>query len=663
MGTPRIVQKTTTDLVPSVQRPVRKTSLLNHLADLGEISQVDLLRLSVLQRRRETSETDLLLSFGMVSGTVLARAKADLRDALYINLDRDPPNPKLIARLDPSWLARHQILPWRQRNGATIILVKSWRAFTNVKPKLETMFGPVIPGFSCPFQIERNIIQHCGLELAQRAEILVPENESCRSLQYNNIGLVCAAFVVSNTIGFLFFPIVTLMMLSSVAIISLLLWTCFKLIAVFSKILAVPRQWKKHPPPPDRWPVISILVPLFSERKIADQLVHRLKKLNYPHELLDIIFITEACDQVTQKTLKSTQLPNWIKTLTVPEGSIQTKPRALNFALNFCRGSIVGVYDAEDAPDPYQLKKVVHHFENCEPDVACIQGVLDYYNCDANWMSRCFSVEYATWFRVVLPTLQRLGMPVPLGGTTLFFRRDILDELGGWDAHNVTEDADLGVRLARKGYRTEMLDSVTAEEANNHPWKWVRQRSRWLKGFAITWLVHMRDPRALIEDIGWKGFAGIQILFAVTIIQFLLAPVLWSFWISILGFWHPVHASLANWASNLLIGIFLFAELTTILAGMLAVVPASHRRLMKWVPTLHFYFPLGALAAYKAMWELITKPYFWDKTDHGHSLEADPATASAINQDRRVSVGSRKPRSDEHAQHQKRLVHRGSQWR
>jgi cellulose synthase/poly-beta-1,6-N-acetylglucosamine synthase-like glycosyltransferase len=191
----------------------------------------------------------------------------------------------------------------------------------------------------------------------------------------------------------------------------------------------------------------------------------------------------------------------------VPLGTLQTKPRALNYALSFAKGSIIGVYDAEDAPAPDQLHVVVNRFAQRGPEVVCLQGQLDFYNSHSNWLAHCFTVEYATWFRIMLPSLERLGLAIPLGGTTLFFRRDILESLGGWDAHNVTEDADLGIRLARHGYRTEIIDTVTQEEANARAWPWVKQRSHWLKGYAITYGVHMRSPLKLWRDLGaWRFF-------------------------------------------------------------------------------------------------------------------------------------------------------------
>ena len=197
----------------------------------------------------------------------------------------------------------------------------------------------------------------------------------------------------------------------------------------------------------------------------------------------------------TRDALERQALPGWVRVIPVPDAQLRTKPRALNYAMLFARGTVVGVYDAEDAPDPDQIHRVVACFHRGPPTLACVQGVLDFYNPRTNWLARCFTIEYASWFRVILPGMQRLGLAVPLGGTTLFFRRDILDRLGGWDAHNVTEDADLGIRLARHGYYTQLLDTVTQEEANCHVLPWIKQRSRWLKGYAVTWLVHMR-PRA-----------------------------------------------------------------------------------------------------------------------------------------------------------------------
>ncbi|MFV2002207.1 MAG: glycosyltransferase family 2 protein, partial [Paracoccaceae bacterium] len=311
----------------------------------------------------------------------------------------------------------------------------------------------------------------------------------------------------------------------------------------------------------------------------------------------------------------------------VPRAHLKTKPRALNYALDFCRGSIIGVYDAEDAPEPDQLFKVARRFHDSPPEVACLQGVLDFYNPRANWLSRCFTIEYATWFRVVLPGLEKLGFVIPLGGTTLFFRREALEKIGAWDAHNVTEDADLGIRLARHGYRAELIATLTEEEANCRFWPWVRQRSRWLKGYAMTWAVHMRSPRRLWADVGPWRFFGIQMLFLGAISQFLLAPVLWTFWALPLGLPHPLTQTISSEAFLLLTILFLSAEAVSLSVSIYALAPNRHKRLWLWVPSMHLYFPLGAIAAYKAVWEMISKPFYWDKTAHG--LSDTPVTRIA----------------------------------
>ena len=228
-----------------------------------------------------------------------------------------------------------------------------------------------------------------------------------------------------------------------------------------------------------------------------------------------------------------------------------------------------------------------------------------------------------------MPGIARLGFVIPLGGTTLFFRRDALEKVQGWDAHNVTEDADLGFRLARYGYRTELIPTVTHEEATCRPWAWIRQRSRWLKGFMVTYFVHMRRPRQLMADLGPRKFWGFQIFFLASISQFVLAPMLWSFWLVFLGFSHPLTAVAGDSFVFGLSSAFVSCEAITIGIGLVAVSGKQHRHLMLWVPTLLLYFPLGALASYKAIYELAAKPFFWDKTQHGHSLKHSHGVSSS----------------------------------
>ena len=401
------------------------------------------------------------------------------------------------------------------------------------------------------------------------------------------------------------------------AIFTLIVSAVFKTAAFVTHKTAEPDRSAATKVSSEPLPKVSILVPLYKETEVLHALVARLSRLTYPKCLLDVLLVIEEADDTTRNMLATIDLPSWIKPVVVPDGQPRTKPRAMNFALDFCEGEIIGVYDAEDAPEPDQITQVARRFQMLPPDVACIQGVLDYYNPRQNWLARCFTIEYATWFRLILPGVSQLGWAIPLGGTTLFFRRNVLEHLGGWDAHNVTEDADLGFRLARHGYRTEMLATVTEEEANCRPWAWIRQRSRWLKGYMTTYIVHMRKPLMLLRQLGFWKFVGFQAHFVTALSQFLLAPVLWSFWLVLFGFAHPLDPYIPR---DLMIGLgsaFLVIEVINIAIYASAVTGRRHRHLLAWTPTMHFYTPLGAVAAYKAVYELAVKPYFWDKTQHG----------------------------------------------
>ena len=356
---------------------------------------------------------------------------------------------------------------------------------------------------------------------------------------------------------------------------------------------------------------------LYRESDIAPRLVARLARLDYPADLLDVILVVEADDQITRDALARSELPLWMRVITVPNGSVKTKPRALNHALDYARGAIVGIYDAEDAPDPDQLQKVVAQFQRSGPEVACLQGVLDYYNPHTNWLSRCFTIEYAGWFRLILPGIARMGLVVPLGGTTLFFRRSVLEELGAWDAHNVTEDADLGLRLARHGYRTDLVATTTHEEANCRTVPWIKQRSRWIKGYMMTWAVHMRRPGLLWRQLGPWRFVGVQVLFLGTIAQFLLAPVLWSLALVPLGVAHPALAVLPAGLVWTGAALFALSEGTNLAIGVIGLHRSGQKLSWLWVPTLKLYYPLASVAGFKALIELATRPFYWDKTTHG----------------------------------------------
>jgi cellulose synthase/poly-beta-1,6-N-acetylglucosamine synthase-like glycosyltransferase len=513
------------------------------------------------------------------------------------------------------------------RMGNSVLVARSHPdKFDVLRAEMKEAPFTFLPVIADPRQIQSQITRLYGEQLAEQALVQVPDHDSCRNWGQANLlksrKVALGAVAVLSTIAI--FPDVALSIAMLWAALTLLLTIIIKGSGFLVHITG-----KSRPPAHTlkdvnaRLPCVSVMIPLFHEPEIADALITRLENLTYPKPLLDIVLVLEAADEITRTALQRIQLPSWIKVVVVPDAKgLTTKPRAMNYALDFCRGTIIGVWDAEDAPEPDQIEKVAARFNEAAPNVVCLQGMLDYYNARQNWISRCFTIEYATWWRVVLPGMARLGFVIPLGGTTLFFRRKALEKLGRWDAHNVTEDADLGVRLARYGYVTELIPTVTYEEANCRPWRWVRQRSRWLKGFMITYCVHMRDPKSLMRDLGFKRFMGLQMIFLATFSQFAFAPVLWSFWVTIFGYTHPIQNVLGETAILALIVLFFIAEILTITMGMTAVCAPNRRHLMKWVLTMPLYFTLGTLASYKALYEMIVTPFYWDKTEHGVSKKS-----------------------------------------
>lgn len=590
-------------------------ALAAHLLRDGLLSGDQMLRALTLYAKRGGRLTDILLTRERLPRDQLYAALARHWDTALVDPGAARPDVRLIDRLGATACLRYQILPLRRIGGVTLVATARPEEFETHLPRLVQLFGPVAMVVSLPDKLEAALLRRRGQQLAQAAETRVPQTESCRDLGRERLVFPAACLVVGLGLLALLRPDLALWIGAIWAVGTLLLSTLLKIATgLASATGSAPRAL---PLPHGNLPTVSLLVALYRESDIAPRLIRRLGRIDYPQELLDIVLVVEAHDSLTRAALSRADLPPWMRVVTVPAGRIKTKPRALNYALDHCRGSIIGVYDAEDAPEPQQINRVVAHFHARGPKVACLQGILDFYNPTTNWLSRCFTVEYAVWFRMVLPGLARLGLPVPLGGTTLFFRRDALEALGGWDAHNVTEDADLGIRLARRGYQTELIATVTGEEANCRAYPWIRQRSRWLKGYMMTWVSHMRDPALLWRQLGAWRFIGFQVLFLCTLSQFLLAPLLWSFWITLFGLPHPVADALPPAIVVLLVGVFLLTELTNVTMGWLALAQTRHRFSRLWVPTMHFYFPLGALASYKALWEAVVKPFYWDKTMHG----------------------------------------------
>lgn len=610
---------------PKILRPLKLGQLL---VQRGALGPGDLTKALALQVRENVRLGDILLTHGMVSEADLYETLAEQYNAQIVDLIAHPPDCRLIDMVGVETCLKKRFVPWRRVGNATVITTAHPEEFEQIKAELPPALQPALLAIAPERDVLDALVDIRSSRLIHMAETKVAENESCRSWNGRQFRHWAVAVLAMLLAGGLIAPAVTFGALTFLAMLAL-----FANLGLRVGALAT-GAWRELDPegekPPRtsstsvaRLPVVSIFVPLFHEKTIAERLVMRLGRISYPKELLDICFVTEESDDITRETLARTELPRWLRVITVPEGTLQTKPRALNYSLNFCRGSIIGIYDAEDAPAPDQIHRVVKRFHERGPDVACLQGVLDFYNARSGWMARCFTLEYASWFRVILPGIEKLGLAIPLGGTTLFLRREAIEAVGGWDSYNVTEDADLGVRLARYGYRSELIGTVTEEEANTRPWSWVRQRSRWIKGYAMTWAVHMRDPRKLWKDLGARKFWGVQLLFGGSLLQGILAPVLWSYWLILFGLPHPLSGVLSTFWAAVLSYLFIASFAVNLSVMLVATSGKKHRHLMAWAPTTDFYFPLATLASVKALIEMVAKPFYWDKTTHGLDDEAE----------------------------------------
>lgn len=376
-------------------------------------------------------------------------------------------------------------------------------------------------------------------------------------------------------------------------------------------------------PAPANTPVYTLLCPLYREANVIGELIAAIDRLDYPKHKLDVKFLIEEDDEATKNAALALATAAHFEVLLIPAAAPRTKPKALNVGLARARGIYVGVYDAEDRPHPQQLRAAVAAFEASDANLACVQAPLVIDNADAAWIARQFAAEYAIQFAQILPLLARLGLPMPLGGSSNHFRTETLRAAGGWDPFNVTEDADIGYRLARLGLRCDLIAPPTSEEAPVTIGAWFNQRTRWLKGHMQTWLVLMRDPLRTMREMGLGAFMSMQLVLATGVLAAFahgpLACVLLAAALTPYDLLGPADLVLA--VSGYCVGAFA-ALSACALSGNL-----SHARAAFTMP---LYWPLASLAAARALLELITRPHYWSKTEHGVSSRAESGVQRSV---------------------------------
>lgn len=375
------------------------------------------------------------------------------------------------------------------------------------------------------------------------------------------------------------------------------------------------------------WPRYTILCPLYKEWQVLPQFITAMNRLDYPKNKLQVLLLLEEDDKETIRQIKEYEqsLPKFFEIIIVPHSYPKTKPKACNYGAKFTKGEYVVIYDAEDVPDPLQLKKAVLAFDQEDEKVICLQAKLNFYNPHQNLLTRLFTAEYSLWFDLVLTGMQSADVPIPLGGTSNHFKVAALRDLQLWDAFNVTEDADLGIRLIKKGYRTEMLDSVTLEEANSHFFNWIRQRSRWIKGYMQTYFVHTRDLRDFHTSRKRHHKYSFQLVMGAKILSTLINPIMWA--TTILYFaWRTGAAPLIERffpAPILYMGVlcFVFGNFLYMYYYMIGSVKRGHYDLVKYTYLVPFYWLTMSYAGWVAVVSLIRDPHYWEKTVHGFHIE------------------------------------------
>lgn len=551
--------------------------------------------------------------------------------AFVASLALSPPDPSLLKADDLDRYIAHRMMPYRRIGGAISVVSVSEADAAQVRACLPGLPPVLETVLTSGREFDAAIREAFSEELSRRATDALYDASpefSARQPVSRGVALASAAFVLAAGFGTLTDPVST----ASVVLFFMMLYVLLSTGLKAGLVAAALRSGRATPQAPGtRSPVVTILVPLFRESRAVGTLTAAMERLRYPKDRLDVKYLIEEGDAETWKALESIKLPAFVEVISIPHSIPQTKPKAMNYALPFARGELLGIFDAEDIPDPDQIRKAVDAMDRAPDGTVCVQARLNHFNDTDSLVSRGAAMEYAMWFDVLLTGLSALRLPVPLGGTSLYIRTDALREVGGWDPDNVTEDADLGLRLARRGWRAALFDSTTLEEAPERCGQWIGQRSRWVKGFIVTWLVHMRQPRRTVADLGWRHTLAINLMLLDGFAAFLMQPLFWAALIyGIAALAVPSLETPPGWLMAASFIVFLLGQAVVLGAAAIAVARRFGPGRALWTPLLWAYWQMGMVAALRAVWELMAAPNLWVKTEHGVGRHVDARRAAAL---------------------------------
>lgn len=577
---------------------------------------------------------NFLRSYGIVSAREVAQALATQHGVPLVYFDSAPPETQLFSPRELPMYLRHRFVPYRHRGGALTLATPEpsevLRDFAQTYYRMPVNFVVTPARDLNQYFMSRAAtatIRRSTLGLRRRYHDLVAD---CMLVGHQRRGFALLFLLLAS--GFYLAP-------HGMWFASLIACNLFYAVTLLVKFafyrngcLAARDEASAEATLAEKaaalsevgLPTYSILVPMYRESKaVMARLIANLNALDYPKEKLDIKLIVERDDTATIEALKSLRPPETMEIIAVPPSQPRTKPKACNVALEQVRGEYLVIYDAEDAPAPDQLRRAVVMYRDGPEKLACVQASLNYYNREENLLTQLFSIEYSSLFRLLLPALARLKFPIPLGGTSNHLKVEVLREAGGWDAFNVTEDCDLGVRLHYLGYETRNLPSLTLEEAPITLGAWLKQRTRWIKGYIQTWLVYTRDAAELKRRLGGKAYYGFQFFVGAPALTFLFAPIFWMIFAVSLAGLMPI--ALPGWMVLLCAFSFVGGVLSHWLFARKVIEVEGWYHLRGAFFLYPFYWLLHSIAAARALWQLITAPHYWDKTTHGVSRAFEQA--------------------------------------
>lgn len=603
--------------------PSQRPQLGEQLVAKALLAREDLERALTQQQRSGGKLGEILVGQGTLTAYRLHRELAEHLLLPFVDVERDPCDAALLDATERQRYLQLNVIPWRRTADGRVMLAATDPENPAIHAWATQRYGQggyqmsVTAPYDIFWTVQRYFTTQDDDDARNALYEYAPKQSaktifSSRSSRAAMVLLVAGVIAtVSTHTGLLAF-LIGINLFFAATLLCKLLFT----------LSGAHADKHRAPLPPltiadgQRLPIYTLLVPCYKEK--AQTIIHLLaaiRALDYPKDRLDVKLVVEADDNGTINNIKRLSPESYFEIIRVPYSLPRTKPKACNYALRFARGQFVTIYDAEDKPEPQQLRKVLQAFANAPKDVVCVQAKLNYYNRQENLLTKLFALEYASWFHFMLPGLERMELPIPLGGTSNHFRTGVLRSMLAWDPYNVTEDADLGVRIAQAGFRTQVIDSTTWEEAPIHLRQWLTQRSRWIKGYMLTYLVHMRQPLHLLKSLGFKGALGFAFFVGAPPLVFFTLP----FTVLLSGVAVMQDIALPRWlevlaAANLFGGLLVHWWM-----GALAVKRTGWRNLYPITVLFPLYWVLHCVASFRAFWQMVHAPHQWDKTEHGLS--------------------------------------------